>query len=323
MLLASISACAVTVPVRRWHADVLREHPLAGKIWDVAAQRFVTPENVADALRDAPFRLLGEVHDNPDHHAIQAELLNAIGAGGVKPVVAFEQFDGEYDAALQRRQLAGKISADDVAEAVNFDRQGWEWTFYRPLVEIAIQYSMPIRAANLSRGAAGQIAKQGLAALEPGRVTTLQLDTTWSTEKEQVLRDIIIEGHCHALPGSMVPAMVAAQRARDATLAAALLNAGSAGAVLIAGNGHVRRDFAVPVYLQAAAPGKTVCAVGILEVAEELSEPQSYLKSRITGVPQFDFAWFTPRRDRLDPCISFKAVPRATAGQPGRNLQDD
>ena len=317
MLLASISACAVTAPGRRWQAELLREHPLAGKIWDVAAQRFVTPENVAETLRHAPFRLLGEVHDNPDHHAIQAELLNAIGAGGVKPVVAFEQFDGEYDAALQRRQLAGKISADDVAEAVKFNRQGWEWKFYRPLVEIAIRYAMPIRAANLSRGAAGQIAKQGLAALAPGRVTALQLETTWSTEKEQVLRDIIIEGHCHALPGTMVPAMVAAQRARDATLAAALLNAGSAGAVLIAGNGHVRRDFAVPVYLQAATPGETVCAVGILEVAEELSEPHSYIKSRIPGVPQFDFAWFTPRWDRLDPCTAFKAVPPRDGGVTG------
>ena len=305
-LLAPIGGCAVTAPARRWQSELLREHPLTGTIWDFTAQRFVAPENLAAALRAAHYRLLGEVHDNPDHHAIQAELLDAIGAGGIKPVVAFEQFDRKYDAELQQRQTAGMLTADDVADVVKFDRRGWNWEFYRPLVDVALRYSMPLRAANLSRTTAGQFAKQGFAALAPGRVAALQMETAWSAGKEQALRDIIVEGHCRALPESMVPAMTAAQRARDATLAEVLLEAGRDGAVLITGNGHARRDLGVPAYLNAGATGKTVCAVGILEVAAGVDEPRAYAESPVMDIPRFDFAYFTPCRERPDPCAAFK-----------------
>ena len=215
-LLPSVNGCSTIAPVKRWQSLLLRDHPLAGKIWHVAAERFVAFAYLAESVRNAHFRLLGEVHDNADHHVIQAKLLDFLGAGGLKPLVAFEQFDREFDRALLEKQTAGTISADDVADAVKFDRKGWNWEFYRPLVEIALRYTMPLRAANLSRTAAVRIAKQGLAALDPARVAALRLETAWSAEKEQGLRDTIIDGHCGALPASMVPAMTAAQRARDA-----------------------------------------------------------------------------------------------------------
>ena len=299
-LFASTGGCAATAPGRRWQSEGLREHPLAGKIWDVGAQRFVTRENLAAALRAAHFRLLGEVHDNPDHHAIQAELLDAVGGAGIRPVVAFEQFDREYDAALQQRQAAGMLTADEVAEVVKFDRRGWNWEFYRPLVDVALRYGMPLRAANLSRTAVGRIVKQTLTL----RGHENAFDSPWSADKEQELHDIIVEGHCGALPESMVPPMIGAQRARDSMLADALKNAGRDGAVLITGNGHVRRDLAVPLYLQAATPALAICAVGLLEVDASRNEPAAYVAT--TATPEFDLVCFTPRWSRPDPCATFK-----------------
>jgi uncharacterized iron-regulated protein len=316
--LAMLASCAgrySLVPGQHWQSEMLREHPLAGKIWSAAAQRFVGIDSLADSLRNAHFRLVGEVHDNPDHHAIQAKLLNALGAGGLRPSVAFEQFDREFDAALRQLQATGKISADAVADTVKFDRKGWNWNFYRPLVEIAIRYDMPLRAANLSRAAITPIAKQGMAALAPDKIAALRLETAWSADRELALREIIIEGHCHALPQTMVPNMSAAQRARDAGLAESLLDAGRDGAVLIAGNGHVRRDLGVPLYLQAAATGKGICAVGILEVDAELNEPLAYNESAVAGAPRYDFMCFTPRHERPDPCAAF------TSGRRGRNAE--
>lgn len=308
-LLAPAGVRSAMAPDKRWRSTLLRDHPLAGRIWHAVAERFVSPDELIGSLRQAYFRLLGEVHDNPDHHAIQADLLTAMGAGALKPVVALEQFDLEHDAALQQRQQQGKIDAEAVADAVNFNRKGWTWDYYRPLIETALRFGMPLRAANLSRADAGQIVKLGLAALTPERIAALHLDAAWSGAKEQVLRDIIVEGHCRALPESMVPAMTAAQRARDATLARSLMNAGRDGAVLISGNGHVRRDLAVPLYLQAAVAGVTVCAVGILEVEAGAGEPRDYLKTATAGVLPFDFVWFTPRWERPDPCVAFRPAP--------------
>jgi uncharacterized iron-regulated protein len=285
---------------------LLRNHSLVGRIWDARSERFVPTGALIEALRQAHFRLLGEVHDNPDHHAIQGKLLEAIAAGGLRPLVAFEQFDREFDAALQQRLASGKLSPDDVAEAVNFDYKGWNWDFYRPLVAIALRHDMPLRAANLSRKAAAQIAKEGTGALDRERVAALRLETAWTAAREQALREIIAEGHCGALPESIVPAMAAAQRTRDATLAEVLLGADRAGAVLIAGNGHVRRDLAVPIYLSAVAGDRPSCVVGILEVEAEKPDPRVYARPAASRTPQFDFVWFTPRWDRPDPCAAFQ-----------------
>ncbi|MES2561958.1 MAG: ChaN family lipoprotein [Pseudomonadota bacterium] len=281
------------------------DHPLVGKIWDAASARFVTREALVDALKRAHFRLLGEVHDNPVHHALQAELLEAIAASGLKPMVAFEQMDAEHDAALLQRLAQGKAQAEDVADAVRFDRKGWTWTYYRPLVEIALRHGLPLRAANLSRKSAGQIAREGLSSITPTRIAELRLESAWNPERELAMREIIRDGHCGALPESAVPSMAVAQRVRDATLAESLLTSSKDGAVLIAGNGHVRRDLGVPLYLATSA-ARTACSVGVLEVEANQIDPRSYVVSMTSHAPLYDFVCFTARRERSDPCAAFK-----------------
>jgi uncharacterized iron-regulated protein len=249
------------------------------RILDVRAGRSVDEEALLHALRPARYRLLGEIHDNPAHHAIRARLVDALGRSGLKPVVAFEQFDAMHDPALQRLFLEGKPTAESVADAVRFEREAWNWDFYRPIVEAALRHGMPLRAANLSRGETMRIAKE--ARSSPPHAA-------WTPERQKALEKLIVEGHCNALPDRAIPGMVAAQRARDARLAQALLDAPKDGAILIAGNGHVRNDLGVPLYL----PAGEALSVGFLE-DEARKAP-------------FDYAWFTARTERPDPCETFR-----------------
>jgi uncharacterized iron-regulated protein len=233
-------------------------------------------------------------------------LLDAIAARGPRRGVVFEQFDREYEPMLQQLMAKTGVDAEDVAAAVRFNRKGWNWTFYKPLVEIALRHGMTLHAGNLSREAAAQIARRGMAALEPAAIAALRLDDGWSEARERALREIIAQGHCGALPDTAVRPMTLAQRARDATLAQALLSVDRERAVLIAGNGHVRRDLAVPVYLSAAAAGKASCALGILEVEAGHRDPRAYLHSAASDAHRYDFAFFTPRWERPDPCDAFR-----------------
>jgi len=285
---------------------LLSDHPLVGTIWDARAGRNDTRKALFAALRAARYRLLGEVHDNPDHHDFQLECLVSLGEGGIRPAVAFEQFDREFDPALQQLLAAGGATAEAVANTTNFDRKNWGWDLYRPLIDAALRYGMPLRAANLSRPAASRVVKAGLDALGEGRASALRIDAAWSEARDHVLREIIVEGHCHALPESIVPGMVLAQRARDATLAEALLDPGPDGAVLIAGNGHVRRDIGVPLYLRQARPDESILSIGLLEVEADMTDPAEYLAGAAGGNAQYDFVWFSPRWDRPDPCEKFK-----------------
>jgi len=243
----------------------------ASAIRDVRADAGVAEAVLLQALLGARYRLLGEIHDNEAHHRIRARLLDALGRAGLKPAVAFEQFDAEYDIALQELLSSGKSTANAVAEAVRFDRKGWNWQFYRPIVEAALEHGMPLRAANLSRARAREAPVEA-----------------WPAEKEKILGELIFEGHCRALPRSALPRMVAAQRARDRQMAETLLRPSADGAVLIAGNGHVRLDVGVPAYL----PREGVVSVGFLEAAP-------------AGRVPFDYTWATAPAARPDPCAKF------------------
>jgi uncharacterized iron-regulated protein len=267
-------------------ACATRNPSLEGTIWDVRRRAVMGEGALVDALRTARYRLLGELHDNPAHHASRARLIDALGRSGLKPVVAFEQFDAVYDAALQELFLRRTPKAEEVAEAVRFDRAGWNWELYRPIVEAALRHGMPLRAANLSRSETMRIAKAGTSGSLP----------PWPAEREARLRKIIFDGHCGALPERAMPGMVAAQRARDAKLAEALLAPDRNGAVLIAGNGHVRRDLGVPLYL----PGDGATNIGFIEVEPGKAHPRDY------GELPFDYVWFTARTERPDPCEAFR-----------------
>ena len=127
----------------------------------------------------------------------------------------------------------------------------------------------------------------------------------------EAIEAAVREGHCGKLPERVVPRMAAAQRARDAVIADALVARAPAGAVLIAGNGHVRRDLGVPVQLAVRAPQRSALAVGIVEVVENMARAEDYVAPEAGDAPQFDFVVFTPRTARPDPCAGF--APRSGA----------
>jgi hypothetical protein len=101
--------------------------------------------------------------------------------------------------------------------------------------------------------------------------------------------------------------MLLVQRARDAQMAENLAAAGQQdGAVLIAGAGHVRRDYGVPTYLATRTPEASVISVAFLEVSRDRLEPTAYAARFGRATLPFDYVWFTPRVDDDDPCAAFE-----------------
>jgi uncharacterized iron-regulated protein len=79
------------------------------------------------------------------------------------------------------------------------------------------------------------------------------------------------------------------------------------GAVLVAGAGHVRSDYGIPVYLTAKAPGRQVVSLAFVEVDELEPEPHKYFLAHAAARPPYDYLWFTPRADDEVGCEKFKA----------------
>ena len=277
---------------------------LEGRIWDAHAERFVSEDDLALRLRDVRFRLLGEVHDHPEHHRLRAALIGKLGAPGD---IYFEQFDREHDAALREAQRAG-ADADGLAKAGRLDA-AWKWPLHRPLVEAALAASVQVRAANLSAADARRIARAGKLGPEDAALDGALSAADWTALRETALRADILDGHCGALPERVAPAMALSQRARDAAIATALA-AAAGSAVLIAGNGHVRRDLGAPLYLPR---GATFLSVGFLETQPGEADPRDYLRGA-NGEAKYDYLWFTAPQPRPDPCEAFRKRPPAPPG---------
>ncbi len=280
---AVLLLCAGCVPVLQ-----LQDHPLSGRIWDVRAGAFIEKGELLARAAAVRHVILGETHDNPEHHRLQREVLEALAARGAKRVLAMEQFDSEHQAAIDAA-IAKGADAEAIADAGRFDREGWDWPLYRPLVEFARARGWPLVAANLSRPEAraivADLTRSGLPAADASLKNALETD--------------IAESHCRQRPDpERLTGMVEAQRARDARLARSLEP--HEKTVLVTGNGHARRDRGAPVYL----PGEDVLSIGLLEVREGEADPRAYLDGFATAA-SFDYLWFTPRAARKDPCAGW------------------
>jgi uncharacterized iron-regulated protein len=248
--------------------------------------------------------LLGEVHDNAEQHRLRLGVLRRAFAAGWRPAIAMEQFDIDRQADIERARRERPRDARHLIEQATTPAtrpgEGWNWDHYRPVVELALAYDVPLLAANLSNADTRRIVRGGLAAgFDTERLTALRLDRPIAPDWQQAQEREIDRGHCGALPASLWPRMAQAQLARDAVMADLLRRQAARGVVLMAGNGHVRRDIGVPRWLSGDALSARLLVVGLLED---------------DGAPQeaapFDAALRTAVAERTDPCAQFKARAR-------------
>ena len=93
-----LAACQASGP---WHHREGAQNPLTGKIRDVAGARFIDQPTLVAELAEADFVLIGERHDNLDHHRLEAELTAALQAAAPRPrVVAFEMIPSDRQLEL-------------------------------------------------------------------------------------------------------------------------------------------------------------------------------------------------------------------------------
>ena len=242
--------------------------------------------------------LLGEVHDNAALHRLRLDALRKAFAAGWRPAIVMEQFDRERQVDIDRARSERPNDAQHVIDAAGGG--GWEWRFYRPFVELALRYDVPLIAANLSNADTTKIVRSGTAAAFDGAaIVALGLDREVAADWQRGQEHEIDLGHCGALPASLWPRMARAQFARDAVMAQALGDNAGRGAVLLAGNGHVRRDIGVARWLGGGIEPRRVVAIGFEEDGDDA-----------TPALAFDAVVRAAAAVRADPCAGF-AMPKA------------
>lgn len=244
----------------------------------------------AEGLPGAEVIFLGEVHDNPAHHARQAEWVSEI----APTALVFEMLTPEQ---------AARVSPDDrsdersLANLLGWDESGWpDFGMYYPIFAAAPQAE--IYGAAIPREDARRAMEAGLHAVFGADSARFGLDRPLSAGEQAARERLQLEAHCDALPEHLLPDMVAVQRLRDAALARAALDAlaqSGGPVVVITGNGHARKDWGAPRLLKRAAPSVSVHSIG---QAETGAAPPEGAFDRIV--------WSEPAQ-RDDPCAVFRS----------------
>ena len=277
-----------------------QDHELAGRIWDVGAGTFVEPAELEDRAARAEVLLLGESHDNPVHHRHQARLLKALAETGRRPTLVLEMVPRKMQSRIDDwQERGGELAA--LGEAVQWEARGWPpLRIYAPVFRVASDFELPIRGGNLDRDQLRSLVRQPDGEIPPGLIDVHSRFQPTAEQRERLQADIR-EAHCGLLPDSMIEPMTRMQRLRDAALARTLEES-DRPVVLLAGSGHVRIDTGVPAYLE--GPGRV--AVAFAEVRAGKTGPNDYASAWGAESPPFDYLWFTPRKERGDPCKELK-----------------
>ncbi|MDW4499016.1 ChaN family lipoprotein [Sulfitobacter sp. D35] len=259
---------------------------LAAALW--AALCVSAPADPPPAAREAQIVFLGEAHDNPGHHARQAEWVAAL----EPQVLVFEMLTED-----QARQVTPEVrrDAEELAKVLDWDASGWpDFAMYFPIFEAAPEAE--VLGAGVPREGLDALMEGGLAAAAGVSGARFGLADPLPEDQQVARMDLQRAAHCDALPEDMLPTMVDVQRLRDAALAEAALQAleRTGGPVaVITGNGHARTDWGAPALVQRAAPSVVVFALGQGEASRA---PEGSFSQVADAEPV----------DRGDPCDAFK-----------------
>lgn len=255
----------------------------------VLAAPFVCADPVAETAAgwvqsDHDVFVLGEVHDNPTHHAVQARVVAEL----APTAVVFEMLTpAEADALAPVAREPGAM-----AEAV----AGFHWENIAEYAEV-LAASPVIVGAAAERETVRAAFAEGAAAAFGTDAAIYGLDEALPEAERERREALQFAAHCDAMPADMMPGMVEAQRLRDAAFARAVIAAvetHGTPVVLITGNGHARTDWGVPAYLARVRPDLDVLAVGQGEAG---SAPAGDFDAVLADAPPVE---------RDDPCAVFR-----------------
>jgi uncharacterized iron-regulated protein len=176
--------------------------------------------SLIEDLEQADVIYLGERHTLKRHHAIQARIIDALGATGRPLVIALEQV-GAHSQKWLDEYADGKLTFDQLAESMAWAKQWGNHRDYRPVLEAGRRHSARFLGLNARREVIRQVGREGLKALS--KEARAQLP------KQINVEDPVYTAYLKLTMGAMVAAvpdrmnhMIEAQIARDEMMAETL-----------------------------------------------------------------------------------------------------
>ncbi|KNH47809.1 ChaN family lipoprotein [Pseudomonas lini] len=256
--------------------------PVSGEIRDLRSGQTLTAQELLARLAKPSRLIVGEQHDNRDHHQLQLWLLQALGQRRPQGSLLLEMLTPDQQARVDHVRHASPLPAD-LPNALAW-QSGWDWNLYGPIVGFVLTQPYPLLAANLDT-------------LEVRTVYAKPPTLSGSRSNAPMVKDELLaqisDSHCGLLPTSQMPAMLAVQQQRDRRMAGRLL-AAPTPSLLFAGAYHARKDVGVPIHVLDLDEPE---APTVLMLAEQGAEVTAAMA---------DYVWYTPATPPQDYCAQMR-----------------
>lgn len=272
------------------------DHPLSGRIFDVKSDAFVDEPALIDRLRGFRLVLVGEKHDNDEHHLIERRLLGRLVDNRTR--VVFEMMDESQQPLIETLERGDAMEV--IRDKLSWPDR-WPWPDYGPLIRTVLERGGAIVAGNIDR--------ERIGALYSGEAGWLDDDPRFASHGvlghagREAVRERLYVSHCEVMPRESLDPMITIQAARDASMAHALLGAGDAEpharSILVAGGFHTRRDLGVPAHIDFLDSEAETAILLLREVEPGLTMPDDYDEVPTASA---DYLWFTPAAPEKDYC---------------------
>ena len=246
------------------------------RVYDTQRGAWTDFESMLAGVVAADVVFVGEQHDDPNTHRLEAAILQGLQRRNVKPVVSLEMFERDVQGALDA-YLAGRIGEEETLKGARpWPRYASD---YRPLVEMARAQGWPVIASNVPRRIASAVASGGKAAIDQ----LAEAERAFVARELQCPADGYFERFAKSMTSHPAPNQTPEQQhalveryywsqcVKDETMAEAIATAverrTSAGAV-VHYNGAFHSDFGLGTAERARRrlPGKRIVVISMLPV---------------------------------------------------------
>jgi uncharacterized iron-regulated protein len=260
-------------------------------------------DELITAISGCDVIFVGESHDNPEHHLIQVQILQALADRvGDHLAVGMEFFHVGQQEAIDR-YLQGAISEDAFLDAVNWkETWGFDYLLYRPLMLLSKDRGMRVLALNAPSVIVKKVARSGLSGLTAEERDQIAKEIDLGNEPHRAYVLEAFKGHDHP-DLKQFDRFYEAQSVWEETMAETIshhLVSSGGKMVIFSGNGHIVYKFGIPERTLRRAPVRATTVV--LHPAAGQEEVDKNLA---------DFVWITSR------CSS-----RPPLRHPGREAND-
>ncbi len=217
-------------------------------------------EDILEDLAGVRVIYLGECHRLERHHQIQAQILTDLAQRGLPLVLGLEQMESFQQSTLDRYNK-GEIDFDQLVQATRWSERWPNCRQYRPILESARKFGVPILALNARKETIRQVARSGgIDKMNPQARKELPPDIQREDPLYEQLLNLRMMVHIVATPERLRP-MFEAQISRDEMMASVLCSflrsqrGQGRTAIVLCGSGHVSYGLGMPARVRRRLPG--------------------------------------------------------------------